>query len=329
MLDAPGYGSQQILENPQGSHWSGGPNGTVKYVTTENWRITCIAASNGGEGFLAVAPNGDQYRFDLFVSRPYHYLGTQGGTSFLARHRNMLVATQVTDVNGNWVQYHYDANGRLDYIDSNDGRYIDLTYNAGATGYADLIYQVKANQAGAGQRTWTYAYAPSNYAVNSEIDPDNPRQVAVLRTVTLPNSTAWQFALDGMAAPPGPGLKCPNGIGGAMTVTHPNGALGSFVLSEKKHRQSLNNLMQVSNGCPFTDLAAPQGPTLPVYGSARAEVMGVSSKTVAAPNAPTATWTYSYENDDGTGPTCAAGEPCRTNWTKVQEPNGRHATWSA
>ncbi|MFZ5616482.1 MAG: hypothetical protein ACOZAA_04060, partial [Pseudomonadota bacterium] len=86
-LDVPGAGSQQLLEGPPGAQWTGGPNGTVKYVTTDNWRITCIPATNGGEGFLAVAPNGDQYRFDYYISRPYHYLGTYGGVSFLDRKR--------------------------------------------------------------------------------------------------------------------------------------------------------------------------------------------------------------------------------------------------
>ena len=41
-------------------------------------------------------------------------------------HYDILAVSQVTDVNGNWVQYNYDTNKRLQSITSSDGRRIDI-----------------------------------------------------------------------------------------------------------------------------------------------------------------------------------------------------------
>ena len=65
---------------------------------------------------------------------------------------DVLSASQVTDVNGNWVQYTYDANKRLQSITSSDGRRIDI----GRTG--NQVGTVTANPGTVDARQWTYSY---------------------------------------------------------------------------------------------------------------------------------------------------------------------------
>jgi len=55
MLDVPGYGSQQILEKIAQSPWPAG----ATHGTTGHWYFTCGSASDGGQGFIGYAPNGD------------------------------------------------------------------------------------------------------------------------------------------------------------------------------------------------------------------------------------------------------------------------------
>jgi len=331
VLDVPGAGSQQILWPYAGLSIPQFPVGTA-HVTVENWRFLCnVTANDGGEGFTGIAPNGDTYRFDRLITRPYKSLGTVGGATELARNRNYLAATLVTDVNGNTVSYTYDSFGRLTQISANDEinsierRVITISYQ----GASQLVHQVTANG-----RTWTYTYAASTWNGIDELDEENPAQSAQLATVTLPNSTAWTFQLDGMEGEPNGGLLC-HQLGSTLTVTHPNGAMGTFQTFHKRHRQSLNLLTPYSKLCPGTpDETVPLGQPVPVYTGAAFKSLSVISKTITAPGASPATWTYGYENDAGNpinnvppGPACVSGEPCNTNWTTVQEPNGRHLTY--
>ncbi len=315
-LDVPGAGSQQILENPAGAHWPG----AASHVTPDGWYLTCTSASDGGQGFFAYAPNGDRYRFDRFIKRPYAKMGSlakgkQGGTG---RGKTLLAATQVTDVHGNWVNYTYDASDRLTRIEANDGRRIDLLYS----GASELIWQVKSNpQIPAETRTWTYSYRTTTFTGEQwqTISP-TPRQV--LGTVTQPDGRSWTFNLDGMAAGPGPGAD-PQGIQECVTdsqsisVTHPYGLTGTFHLSERSHRQGLNSMMPQVLECP--SLEPGKGSQPPVFVHAMTDTMSVTSKILSGPGVSTAAWGFSYEADFGPEGT-SSSDP--TNWTIVTEPGG-------
>ena len=68
-LIIPGEGSQVLL--------AGGPvaprptNGTWPIDTQQNWQVGCgVVASDGGEGFVALAPDGTRYTFTHLVYRP-------------------------------------------------------------------------------------------------------------------------------------------------------------------------------------------------------------------------------------------------------------------
>ncbi len=69
LIDIPGRVSGQILDKTGASAW---PSQADK-VTASGWYLTCIINidGNGTEGFMAHAPNGDTYRFDVIRAKPY------------------------------------------------------------------------------------------------------------------------------------------------------------------------------------------------------------------------------------------------------------------
>ena len=309
VMDVPGAGAQQVLEGKQGAQWPS----AATHVTTENWWLECTTASDGGQGFIAHAPNGNVYKFDKYITVLAKALGTWGSTQ-LNRKRNILAASEVTDVHGNWVKYDYDVNGRLTKIHSNDGRVIDLAYS----GSSKLISSVTANG-----RTWTYGYGATDYSEPFEIGNfQTSHTVDVLRTVTQPDGRAWSFDLDDMIARAGAGTQCVQ-LPRTLTVTHPYGMVGTFNLAERVHRQSDNAMAQIKLECPNDPdiIYNGQPPTNLVVTTF--ETMSVTSKSLSGPKISSATWTYTYEQD----PSAAGVDPgveLSTNWTTVQDPSGAH-----
>lgn len=124
VVEIPGQASQQLLDTTNNAVFPA----QAKKVTRNYWYFTCIAASDGGEGFIGHAPNGDKYRFDRAYSEFAPSMGFVGGLPF-ARSRHVLAATNVTDVHGNQVNYSYDSLNRLTRIFASDGRDIQLGYS--------------------------------------------------------------------------------------------------------------------------------------------------------------------------------------------------------
>lgn len=237
-------GPQQMLEGPQGSQW---PAGT-KYVTSQNWKITCIddpGQAGANDGFLAVAPNGDQYTFNRYVARAYRKMGGMTtGKSGPPRAKAVLLATQVTDVSGNTVTYSYDASNRLTQISANDGRLITLSY--GNATYPNLITQVCAHG-----RCWQYGYGPLGYAEEWEL-PIESTGIQALTSATLPDGRSWTFDMGYMHAEPPPGPTYCASLG-PVTITHPYGVVGVFELVERNMRNSLTAFAKSVNFCPEVD----------------------------------------------------------------------------
>lgn len=294
-LEIPGQGAQEVLK--------GTSNRPGVAYTVNEWYLSCTTASDGGQGFIAQAPNGNKYYFTRFVERPYKRLGfANQGPSDIGRRKSMFLATKVEDVHGNWVNYVYDSSNRLTDIQANDGRHIEFDYT-------DLmISKITANG-----REWRYAYRNSTHQTQEwEIHPNSTYNGKVLSRVTLPDSQYWDFTLDGMQAEASP---CAGGFAGSsggasahpLVVKHPNGTVGTFNLLEKQHRQAFKSYTSVIRDC-IGELdrepdAGGSGPTSgqgipPLFEVLTARTISVVSKTLSHSSTKSATWTFSYEDPD-------------------------------
>jgi hypothetical protein len=87
-----------------------------------------VAPNETGEGFLAISPDGIQYRFDWLVSRQVEPLTksfetASEGKFTIERVEVSIFPTLVTDRFGNTVRYNFDKNDKwkLLSIQSGDG----------------------------------------------------------------------------------------------------------------------------------------------------------------------------------------------------------------
>lgn len=310
-VDVPGESRSEVLYAPQGSQW----NAAATHVTTTNWYFTCGTATDGGEGFIGHAPNGDTYRFDRVIVNAADEMGDVTGNR-LTRDRYVLAATEVTDVHGNWVTYTYDSSGRLKTISSSDNRTITLAYS----GSSKLVSSITANG-----RTWHYSYRPNTYVMPDWLDATGrTAHNQVLATVELPDAQTWTYSLDGMTARPKPAKICPN-YSFDLEITHPYGAVGTFEIRDMEHRYLYEQTLRRDQRCPDAEPEPPGGggpPIWPLDDVVTTRVMSVQSKEITGPSLPPMVWTYSYEQDTQSG---TSGDD-RTNWTEVAGP-GVHITY--
>ncbi len=291
LLEIPGQGSRQILDIGPQNQWPDDPGNPTTKVTTDNWYFTCIdetdpeAPTAGGEGFVGTAPNGDKFTFNKLIYRTTPKMNV--ANTYLERSTAIMLATKVVDVDGNEVTYSYLANGSLDSIASSDGRTIDVEYTNG------LISKVIANQGSPDEREWDYAY-------NS-----GPSIATTLQTVTLPDSRQWTFDLNQMDVMADPKYDCTKAPY-TVSLTHPNGATGSFTFSETRH------LKGNTNGKDATSLSCLGGPKIeqPYF-----DAMSLTQKTLSGTNYPDATWTYTYSGYTG-------GTVPSIKWTEMIDPLG-------
>jgi RHS repeat-associated protein len=108
-----------------------------------------------------------------------------------------------------------------------------------------------------------------------------------------------------------------------LSVQHPYGTVGTFVLTEERHRYGLHDVMAEMFDCPSGE-PEPPPPQNPNWVTMLTDTMSVRTKTLEGPGVPAATWTFFYELDQGP-PGTSAGDP--TNWTKVLQPDGSHITY--
>jgi hypothetical protein len=78
-LYVPGVGGQEILRRNPNNTFIPADGQATPLVTKNDWAIRCLPslasangapAKEGGEGFLAISPDGTQYRFDWLITRP-------------------------------------------------------------------------------------------------------------------------------------------------------------------------------------------------------------------------------------------------------------------
>lgn len=130
-VNVPGRSSGLLLDNPTSNLVK---TGSIK-TSLDHWSFSCITTTGSG-GLIGTAPNGDEYRFDQFITRPAKRINMQSFSSgvsasysygYLERYDLVFQVSRVKDVNGNWVDYEYDNQGWLIEINSNDGRLIEIT----------------------------------------------------------------------------------------------------------------------------------------------------------------------------------------------------------
>jgi RHS repeat-associated protein len=302
----------------------------AQFVTPDNWFITCMG-STSNEGMIAHGPDGTRYTFSKYVSYGYPNMGYQTSVGFdvgggtwngfnLSRQRDELLATEVTDIDGNWVRYEYDSNSRLIRIHANDGRQITLTY----AGSSKLVSSVTANG-----RVWEYEYLTASISESQDVLAI-PYQQAWLHKVILPDSSTWEMQNYATLLNPAKGLNCyqTQSIFNHVIIKHPSGAIGTFELQERAHRLGEATGIQFSSCIPDIPGLPQADDVYPLV----VETMAVSSKSISGPGLELMTWTYQYEEDvdwprgsDGLPIPHSANDP--TNWTKVIDPNGTEITY--
>jgi hypothetical protein len=328
----PGVGDQEMLLRNDSNAVKNIPSGGGPYpvVTRDLWSFSCLPRlandpdGTMGEGFLAVAPDGTQYRFDQLVTRSYQGVSRSEDMSApsitadtgspengvvtpgfapspgLGRTEVWILPTRVTDRFGNYVTYTYNPNkpGNVTDIASSDGRKLTMTYVTDTFG--DRIKTVSD-----GTRTWTYAYTTTSDQTN-------------LDYVNLPDGSRWDFTnanallsrwfyvgsgscdeLNTVADGPKTG-----------TMSHPTGALGTFTLSPVRHGRS--HTFRLCWGDPYTSSYAIYPHKFDIY--------SLTNKTLSGPGLSSMTWAYDYGPDNGSWEGC---EDCMdTVTTSVTDPKG-------
>ncbi|MFC3650100.1 hypothetical protein ACFONN_00975, partial [Dyella humi] len=349
-LLVPGEGSQLLMPRSTANSLSPIMSGTpFSIVTKNNWMIGCgVTASDGGEGFLAIAPDGTRYTFAHLVYRPYNSLvgGAGGGTlaaavsspksgsvsaqnvtpmvapgggvSILLRQDAFMYVTQIQDRFGNTLTYNYDPNtGYLSSITASDGREVDITYVSGTP----LIQTVTAKTTNVASRTWTYSYS-------------GPTTVTpVLTGVQLPDGSAWSYNLpigEEVIYPSNsncqlneiPPIPYPVTSAGTGTVTAPSGLTGTFSFSVK-----LSGRSYVPQYCFGNSNGTAPSSFYPEWYIQPAIV----GESLSGAGMPTQTWSYSYSpaNESWSSDACATSGTCpATVYTDVTDPNGNDTRYT-
>ncbi len=273
-LHIPGRGERDLgsptYQTPAGFY------GTREMATRDLWIATCAdtANANGVVGYVVKAPNGDTYKFDHVKIRSTTFT-IQRDPYQLPLDNIYIMPTEITDVNGNWVKYEYNAHG-VTRIWSSDGREITMGYSG------ELITTVMANG-----RQWTYSY-------NDE----------KLKRIDLPDTRYWSFGLneEGMKYNGTNSDDCRLkrlGIGDrTLVMKHPSGTVGSF------HTDMVVNYVKNIPNKPYTSPVGPGGGehTACSWGTLSPKVFsvrGLISKTLTLPTGENYVWSYDYHQPAG------------------------------
>lgn len=236
----PSSGDKQMLVLTQENQNHPTSGDSYYWTTSDNWMFSCLSSSaNGvpGEGFIAISPDGIKYTFNWFYKRnydpvieklkkPYIQCTIQSDdcNTIVTRREIRIAATKVEDRFGNYVDYIYDENhpDRLNSIVASDGRRIDLAYDANG----------KVRTVSTSGRTWRYTFG-NNGKLASVMLPDGSSW----------NISPWNFtrylnlqSLHGDCT--GPSGSPSGAVLGAITITHPSGAIGAFTFGIVRHARS-------------------------------------------------------------------------------------------
>ncbi|MEP6899277.1 MAG: RHS repeat-associated core domain-containing protein [Rhodanobacter sp.] len=339
-LIIPGEGSQDLLVRAS-SNPLAPTGGAANYpiVTTKNWMISCGVLTddetNGGEGFMVLAPDGTKYtlnhlvyRWESTIDRPtgsgpesvgrVHSLSVGpmvAPTDYLQRQRADMLVTKIQDRFGNTLTYHYDPSNpsSLTSIVGSDGRQLMLAHDDGT----QRITKATLTDAASGTaRVWQYIYDPTANSFH------------LLKNVILPDTKQWSYNLGLLFAnmtPDAPGSECddtaqfiPKSWTGS--ITHPSGLTGSFTIAPLVRGRSYvpRECQTMSAGNSYA--ALPRVYYLPAIVSKTFSGAGVSQA-----------WSYSYSlpNQSWSSDPCAATQSCvSTVTTDVLDPDGHDVTYT-
>ncbi|MHC9086275.1 hypothetical protein ACYX7E_14790 [Luteimonas sp. RIT-PG2_3] len=324
---------------------AGGP---YYWLTKDNHYFSCIPTlkNSGGttaqeiqrgssEGFLMLAPDGTRYWFDwvatsgiTYHSGPTTFLSSAVDTFNMSVAQIELYATRVEDRFGNWVTYSYSNKStglvKLDAIESNDGRRIDISY-------ADIPYATdKVSSVSANGRVWTYLYGqsptPSGYSPSR------------LTQVTNPDASKWSYHygsvrhgsvyyadIDFYGCNVYPNLVPDHTIGAGMyersyAVTAPSGATALFGVSPlivgrsavPRQCYAIARAPAMGGGDFYESIFQPINPVA-------TSGFGLTYKKVSGPGLADAIWKYTYTSQLGFLPFTGG-----TNQGKVLNPDGSY-----
>ncbi|WP_158883471.1 hypothetical protein [Rhodanobacter sp. L36] len=341
-LLVPGEGKQLLMQRTAANSLSPTISGkSFSVVTKNNWMIGCgVTASDGGEGFLAIAPDGTRYTFAHLVYRPWYRIvgageltpdvthlakssgasaqsaspmvGAPGGIGILDREDALMYVTQIQDRFGNTLTYNYDpSSGYLSSITASDGREVDVAYVSGSP----LIHTITAKATNVASRTWTYTYGSG------------------LTGVQLPDGSAWSYNL-----PLGPmtfnvsNSNCqldqlpyftyPVAGEVAGTITTPSGLTGTFSFGMKLSGRSYS-----PKSCYGFDNGTAPSALYPEWSIQPA----ITAEVLSGPGMPAQSWSYSYSpaNQSWGTDTCATSDTCvSTVYTDVVDPEGNDTRYT-
>ncbi|GAA0264612.1 hypothetical protein [Rhodanobacter caeni] len=320
----PGSGSQDLLSRASENTLSPNMSGkTFPIVTKQNWMIGCgVLTDNetdGGEGFLAIAPDGTKYTFNHLVYRWAPNMTRAAGSGplslqsvsvqmlppgedFLRRREASMLVTKVEDRFGNTLTYSYDG-ANLSQIKASDGRLLTLSYVPGTSRISTATLQ----SSGA-SRVWSYQYGTDVYHV--------------LNKVTLPDNTSWSFDMADFLAsdmdPAGGTCSTPARLSTQTwtgSITHPSGLVGTFQVKGMIHGRSY-----VPRSCHGTGYDTP-GSTAAIprfYYQ-----LTLLQKTFSGAGVPAETWHYNYSPANESWLQDCATSCVSTIWTDVVNPLGQ------
>jgi YD repeat-containing protein len=345
--------SQPLLKRNAGNTLApGNDTARYPVVTSGHWMLSCLpATANGlaGEAFEALSPDGTKYRFNhlaygpaletVYETIPRESLsvaaaspGLVAGSSLVAqdddppegidicaclkyqvlpRIMGHLYATRVEDRFGNWLTYHYNAKNQLIEINASDLRKVSIAWRTDAP----LVSAITLQPGTPGARTWRYEYA-------FPTDPLN----RTLTRVVQPDATTWELEMGYANMISVPPANADNECGvrtftqipadegwGIISVGHPSGLVGTFLLSLRGHARS-----RVPSMCGQKSTSSPWMDWLPSVYTA----LSLTKKTVEGPGVPPMTWTYRYSPAIGSTVEECAAAGCRDwKWVEVTDPS--------
>ena len=296
--------------------------------------ISCgVTASDGGEGFVALAPDGTRYTFTQLVYRPMAdvvmpwetpvYAVPMGNVTIpptkatLVRRDAVMYVTKVEDRFGNTLTYNWNGNN-LTSIVASDGRKLSFTYVSG-TPYIQTVTEEAKDTPG---RTWTY-----NYQIYSG-------NIPALTSVQLPDRSAWNYQTgsleSGVLDTRGGQCQGPPAVvttgGGSGSMTAPSGLTATFTVNATQRARSYVPLSCIHP--QGTDYSWNAIPVLYDPGALIEEDLsgpGVPVVSNGCKSGASYCWKYSYSspNPSFASDACASNQTCSaTAYTDVTDPLG-------
>ena len=108
-----------------------------RFISPNNWVLTCAGNLTSGGGFTVTSPNGLAYEMKQFNRQ----LGSLSG---------QFSVSKITDPYGNWLNYEYETGTNVRYtilksIEANDGRKVELSWIADSNGIYKTLKTLRSN----------------------------------------------------------------------------------------------------------------------------------------------------------------------------------------